>query len=81
MISKKYIEKHNVINVWSSSQKANNNFGFKRGFIGECADGQWLVLTTDDLWEESSVSLVGSRYKAVNQLRENGYWTRLSKVM
>ena len=81
MILKKYIEKHNVINVWSSSQKANNNFGFKRGFIGECMDGQWLVLITDDLWNESSVTLVGSRYKAVNRLRENGFWTRLGKVM
>ena len=33
MILEKYIDKHNVINVWSSSQKANKNFGFKRGFI------------------------------------------------
>jgi len=81
MIPKIYIEKNNVINVWSSSQKANNNFGFKRGFIGECIDGQWLVLITDDLWEVTSVSLVGSRYKARNLLRENGYWTRLRKVM
>jgi len=81
MIPKKYIEKHNLINVWSSSQKANNNFGFKRGYIGECMDGQWLILITDDLWEESSVFIEGSRYKAMNRLRENGYWTRMRKVM
>ena len=59
--------------------KANNNFGFKRGFIGECVDGQWLVVTTDDLWEESS-TLVDSRYKATKHQRDNGFWTRLRKV-
>lgn len=80
MNSKEFIDKHNVINFWSSSQKANNNFGFKRGFLGECMDGQWLVLITDDLWEVTSITLVGSRYKAKNRLRENGYWTRLIKV-
>ena len=55
MISNKLIQKHNVVNIWSSSQKADNDIGFKRAFIGECVDGKWLVVTTDELWEVSEV--------------------------
>ena len=80
MISKELIDKYNVINVWSSSQKANNNFGFKRAFIGERVDGQWIVVTTDDLWNVSEVIEVNTRATAMNRLRHNGYWTRVNKV-
>ena len=80
MISNELMDKHNIINVWSSSQKANNNIGFKRAFLGECADGRWLVVTTDDLWEESEVLLLNTRSTAMVKIRKRGFYTRISKI-
>jgi hypothetical protein len=81
MISTKLMDKHQVITVWSCSKKEEaNSVGFVKAYLGECADGCWLAVTTDSSWEESEVFLLNTRPTALKRIRDRGFYTRISKV-
>ncbi|MFC6039285.1 hypothetical protein ACFPYN_07510 [Paenisporosarcina macmurdoensis] len=71
MISTKLMDKHQVITVWSCSKKEEpNTVGFVKAYLGECADGCWLAVTTDSSWEESEVFLLHTRPTALKRKRQ-----------
>ncbi|WP_019415915.1 hypothetical protein [Paenisporosarcina sp. TG20] len=81
MISSELMNKYKVNKVWSSAQKEeNNSFGFIRAYLGECLDGKWLVVITDNSWEESEVLLMNTRGTATKRIRERGFWTIMRKI-
>ena len=73
---KELIEKHSIINLWRTSKEDENVIaGFISAYLGERVDGKWLAVIDDEVIE------VNTRITAMNRLRKNGYWTRMSKVL
>lgn len=75
MISKDFIEKYSVINLWRVS-KSNDIYvtGFTSAYIGECANGKWLAVINDEVMK------LNTKATAMSRLRKNGYWTRVTRV-
>ena len=68
MISTELMDKHQVITVWSCSKKEETiAIGLVKAYLGECANGSWLAVTTDSSWEESEVFLLNTRPTALSK--------------
>jgi len=81
MISNEVMEKYNIQTVWSSLKKEDSIvIGYIRAYLGECRDGNWVVVFTDLSWEESEVLVVNKRVTAMKRVRDRGFWTRVSKI-
>jgi hypothetical protein len=79
MLSTELMDQHQVITVWSCSKREETNgIGFVKAYLGECANGSWLAVTTS--WEESEVFLLNTRHTALRRIRDRGFYTRISKV-
>ena len=81
MISDELMEKHHIVSVWSCAKKEETiAIGFVRAYLGECADGSWLAVITDNSWEESEVFKLNTRPTALKRIRDRGFYTRISKI-
>jgi len=81
MISNELMTQHQVRKVWvCSKREATLALGFIRAFLGECANGKWLVVITDKSREASEVLILNTRYTAMVKIRERGYYSRISKI-
>lgn len=67
--------------MWSCIKKEEKNVaGFIRAYLGECSNGQWVVVITDMFWEKSEILLFDNRKKATERIRERGFMTRLNQI-
>ena len=81
MISNETKEKFEVVSVRRIIRRELGNIhGFSPGYICECANGKWLAISTDVLWEESEILELNTQQTATKRLREKGYFSRLSII-
>ena len=81
MISNELMDKYQVQKVWACSKRdASNTVGFMRAFLGECANGKWLVVISDKPGKASEVLLLNTRPTAMVKIRERGFYSRISKI-
>jgi len=81
VISNVLINKYNIQKVWSTLKKEESIvIGYIRAYLGECADGKWLVVITDNSWQESEVFIKNTRVTATKHIRKRGFFTRMHKI-
>jgi hypothetical protein len=74
------IEIYQVVKGWSCIKRQDDLFNFFRAYLGECADGKWLVVFTDSNCREAELMVVNTRSTAINKMRHRGFLTRLNKI-
>lgn len=81
MITIETKDQYEVISVRRIIRKEPGNiYGFSPGYLCECANGKWLAISTDVLWEENEILVLNTQLTATKRLRERGYFSRLKMI-
>ena len=81
MISDELMNKYEVSKVWSTLKKEESILiGYIRAYLGECADGKWVVVIRGNSWEESEMFIKNTRITTTKHIRKRGFFTRMHKI-
>lgn len=81
MIHNDLMKEFQVQKVWSCCKRDERfTLGYVRAFLASCEDGRWLVVTPETPGVKSVVMILNTRPTAIKRLREQGFWTRVTKI-